>query len=41
LIFGSGLQQVQFSTNAEWVIPTGGGYFFLPSIRAISEVLAK
>jgi Dyp-type peroxidase family len=41
VIFGSGLQQVQFSTNAEWVIPTGGGYFFLPSIRAISEVLAK
>lgn len=40
-IFGEGFQQVQLSTNAEWVIPTGGGYFFLPSISAIAEVLAK
>ncbi len=25
----------------DWVIPTGGGYFFAPSISAIREVLAK
>jgi Dyp-type peroxidase family len=25
----------------DWVIPTGGGYFFAPSIRAMREVLAK
>jgi Dyp-type peroxidase family len=25
----------------EWVIPTGGGYFFAPSIRAIREVLSR
>jgi Dyp-type peroxidase family len=40
VIFGQGLQQVQLSVKAEWVIPTGGGYFFLPSIRALRDVLA-
>jgi Dyp-type peroxidase family len=40
VIFGRGLQQAQIATNAQWVIPTGGGYFFLPSIRALREVLA-
>lgn len=40
VIFGEGLQQAQLSTKAEWVIPTGGGYFFLPSIRALRDVLA-
>lgn len=38
-VFGSGLQQARVSTNAEWVIPTGGGYFFLPSLEAIRDVL--
>jgi Dyp-type peroxidase family len=41
VIFGEGLQQVMVSTKAEWVIPTGGGYFFLPSLTALREVLAK
>ena len=39
-IFGSGLQQVGVSTPAQWIIPTGGGYFFLPSLSAIKKVLA-
>jgi hypothetical protein len=38
VIFGKGLQQAQVSTKAEWVIATGGGYFFLPSIRALRKV---
>jgi len=25
----------------EWVIPTGGGYFFSPPIRAIRDVLGS
>jgi hypothetical protein len=28
------------ATNAQWIIPTGGGYFFVPSMTAIREVLA-
>lgn len=28
------------TTSKEWVIPTGGGYFFSPSINAI-DILAK
>ena len=26
-------------TSIDWVIPTGGGYFFAPSIKALKEVL--
>jgi Dyp-type peroxidase family len=40
-LFGSGLQQAEFATEQDWVIPTGGGYFFVPSIGAIREVLAQ
>jgi Dyp-type peroxidase family len=28
-------------TKADWVIPTGGGYFFAPSIKALNETLSK
>ncbi|XP_038074569.1 dye-decolorizing peroxidase msp1-like [Patiria miniata] len=28
-------------TTDEWVIPTGGGYFFVPSITALKDVIAK
>lgn len=40
VIFGNGLQQNLVSTRAEWVIPTGGGYFFLPSVSALHQVIA-
>lgn len=26
------------STNKDWVIPTGGGYFFAPSLRALEDL---
>jgi hypothetical protein len=26
-------------TNMEWVIPTGGGYFFVPAISALRDVI--
>jgi len=40
-VFGQGLQQASVSTDQQWVIPTGGGYFLLPSISAIRDVIAK
>ena len=30
----------RFRLQDEWVIPTGGGYFFSPPIEAITAVLA-
>jgi deferrochelatase/peroxidase EfeB len=40
LIFGSGLLQASVATDAQWIVPTGGGYFFIPSITALREVLS-
>jgi Dyp-type peroxidase family len=40
VVFGSGVQEGRIETDAQWVIPTGGGYFFLPSIAALKDVLA-
>jgi len=31
----------QLRTTDEWVIPTGGGYFFAPSISALRDQIAK
>jgi len=39
IIFGSGVQQSTIQTDAQWIIPTGGGYFFVPSIGALREVI--
>jgi Dyp-type peroxidase family len=41
VIFGAGLQQAAVATDAQWIIPTGGGYFFVPSISALSSVIAQ
>ena len=39
-IFDRNLEPVDLSISAEWIIPTGGGYFFVPSIPAIKRHLA-
>jgi hypothetical protein len=39
-MLGTGGNSAQVSTQNEFVIPTSGGYFFSPSIRAMQEVLA-
>jgi hypothetical protein len=39
-IFGSGFQQAAVATDAQWIVPTGGGYFFIPSISALTNVIA-
>jgi Dyp-type peroxidase family len=41
VIFGNGIQQAQIATNAQWIIPTGGGYFFVPSVSCFRRVLAS
>jgi Dyp-type peroxidase family len=40
-LFGLQTQQASLSTDAQWIVPTGGGYFFVPSIGALKEVLSK
>jgi Dyp-type peroxidase family len=40
VMFGSGLQSTTVATSAQWIIPTGGGYFFVPSISALRDVIA-
>jgi len=34
-------QQTLTAPPRHWVVPTGGGYFFAPSISAIRDVLAR
>jgi hypothetical protein len=37
---GGGAQHTErVNTKDDWVIPTGGGYFFSPSIHALKETL--
>jgi Dyp-type peroxidase family len=39
VIFGSGVEQASVATDAQWIVPTGGGYFFVPSIAALRDVI--
>ena len=41
MIFGKEVQQASVSTDAQWTTPTGGGYFFVPSISALQDVIGK
>lgn len=38
-LFGTGFAQAQVEAPAQWVIPTGGGYFFVPSISTLTNVI--
>ena len=40
VLFGSSLEQASIATKAQWIVPTGGGYFFIPSISALRNVIA-
>ena len=39
-LFGRAFEQAEVRTDAQWIIPTGGGYFFIPSISTLRNVLA-
>jgi deferrochelatase/peroxidase EfeB len=39
VIFGAGAQQAEIRSSNQWIIPTGGGYFFVPSISALRNIL--
>jgi Dyp-type peroxidase family len=41
VLFGEQAATATLSTTADFVIPTGGGYFFSPSIHALKEILGK
>jgi Dyp-type peroxidase family len=40
-MFQSGPDQVRVSSNQRWITPTGGGYFFCPSLSTIDLFLAR
>ena len=40
-MFGQDAAAATLTTVNDFVIPTGGGYFFSPSISALKEVIAK
>ena len=31
----------RLTARKDWVVPTGGGYFFAPSLHALREVLSQ
>ena len=40
VVFGNGLQTGEVRLPQQYVIPTGGGYFFVPSLSALRTVIA-
>jgi Dyp-type peroxidase family len=40
VVFGAGHQSATVTTSQDHVIPTGGGYYFSPSISALRDTLA-
>lgn len=40
VVFGNGLQSAEVHAPDQFVMPTGGGYFFVPSIRTLRQVIA-
>ena len=40
-VFGPGAASARLTTMSDFVVPTGGGYFFSPSVSALKEVLAR
>jgi Dyp-type peroxidase family len=37
---GGGVQRVSMALERDWVVPTGGGYFFVPSVGALRDLAA-
>ena len=35
----TGTPRLSWRSDKEWVIPTGGGYFFVPSMSALRDVI--
>ncbi len=40
-VFGAGLDKATIEMQQDYVVPTGGGYFFSPSISALRDTLAS
>jgi hypothetical protein len=40
-LFGAGLQQAKISADMQREIPTGGSYFFMPSISTLRDVIGR